>query len=147
LSRRDLDVFRFGTAIAGGMVADSWERSERLPRDRPSVGQTRGMNTRTLGQGLEVSEQGLGCMGMSAWYGATDEEESVATIHRALELGIVFVDTADIYGLGENERLVGRALAGRRDDVVLATRFGNVVDDDGSRRIDGRPEYVHEGSD
>jgi aryl-alcohol dehydrogenase-like predicted oxidoreductase len=100
------------------------------------------MDTRTLGQGLEVSEQGLGCMGMSAWYGSTDDEESIATIHRALELGISFLDTADIYGLGANERLVGRAIAGRRDEIVLATKFGNAVGEDGSRRIDGSPEYV-----
>jgi aryl-alcohol dehydrogenase-like predicted oxidoreductase len=107
------------------------------------------MDTRTLGQGfagrrLTVSEQGLGCMGMSAWYGTTDESESVATIHRALELGIFFFDTADIYGarMGDNEQLVGRALAGRRDEVVLATKFGNAVGEDGARRIDGRPEYV-----
>jgi aryl-alcohol dehydrogenase-like predicted oxidoreductase len=105
------------------------------------------MRTRVLGRGLEVSEQGLGCMGMSAFYGATDEEESIATIRRALELGIFFLDTADIYGLGRNEELVGRAIAGRRDDVVLATKFGNVVDEDGSRRIDGRPEYVREAID
>jgi aryl-alcohol dehydrogenase-like predicted oxidoreductase len=107
------------------------------------------MDTRTLGEGfagrrLTVSEQGLGCMGMSAWYGTTDESESVATIHRALELGIFFFDTADIYGarMGDNEQLVGRALAGRRDEVVLATKFGNAVGEDGARRIDGRPEYV-----
>jgi aryl-alcohol dehydrogenase-like predicted oxidoreductase len=107
------------------------------------------MDTRTLGQGfagrrLTVSEQGLGCMGMSAWYGTTDESESVATIHRALDLGIFFFDTADIYGarMGDNEQLVGRALAGRRDEVVLATKFGNAVGEDGARRIDGRPEYV-----
>jgi aryl-alcohol dehydrogenase-like predicted oxidoreductase len=103
------------------------------------------METRTLGQGLEVSEIGLGCMGMSAWYGATDEEESIATIHRALELGIFFLDTADVYGtrFGENEELVGRAIAGRRDEVVLATKFGNIVRDDGSRGISGRPDYIH----
>jgi aryl-alcohol dehydrogenase-like predicted oxidoreductase len=104
------------------------------------------MNTRTLGQELEVSEQGLGCMGMSAWYGATDEDEAIATIQRALELGIFFLDTADIYGarMGDNERLVGRAIEGRRDDVVLATKFGNVFHEDGRREINGRPEYVRE---
>ena len=88
-------------------------------------------------------------MGMSAWYGETDEAESIATIHRALEIVIVFLDTADIYGasFGENERLVGRAIAGRRDEVVLATKFANAVNPDGSRRIDGRPEYVREAID
>jgi aryl-alcohol dehydrogenase-like predicted oxidoreductase len=105
------------------------------------------MDTRTLGQGLQVSEQGLGCMGMSAWYGATDDDESIATIHRALELGITFLDTADVYGFGRNEELVGRAIAGRRDEVVLATKFGNRWFDDGSRRIDGSPEYVHQAID
>src|SRR5213076_2218288 len=86
-------------------------------------------------------------MGMSAWYGATDDDESIATIHRALELGIDFLDTADVYGLGANERLVGRAIAGRRDEVVLATKFGNAVAEDGSRRIDGSPEYVRRAID
>jgi aryl-alcohol dehydrogenase-like predicted oxidoreductase len=105
------------------------------------------METRTLGQGLEVSALGLGCMGMSAWYGATDDQESIATIHRALELGIFFLDTADVYGLGANERLVGRAIAGRRDHVVLATKFGNAVGADGSRRIDGSPDYVRSAID
>jgi aryl-alcohol dehydrogenase-like predicted oxidoreductase len=103
------------------------------------------METRRLGKGLVVSALGLGCMGMSAWYGETDEQESVATIHRALELGITFLDTADVYGqeFGNNERLVGRAIAGRRDEVVLATKFGNAARSDSSeRRIDGRPEYV-----
>jgi aryl-alcohol dehydrogenase-like predicted oxidoreductase len=100
------------------------------------------MHTRTLGQGLTVSEQGLGCMGMSAWYGATDEQESIAAIHRALELGIFFLDTADVYGLGRNEELVGKAIAGRRDEVVLATKFANAWDDDGNRWIEGKPEYV-----
>jgi aryl-alcohol dehydrogenase-like predicted oxidoreductase len=103
------------------------------------------MKTRTLGHELEVSEQGLGCMGMSAWYGETDEAESIATIHRALELGIFLLDTADIYGArpGENETLVGKAIAGHRDDFVLATKFGNVFAEDGTRTVNGRPDYVH----
>jgi aryl-alcohol dehydrogenase-like predicted oxidoreductase len=100
------------------------------------------MDARTLGQGLVVSEQGLGCVGMSVMYGETDDGESVRTIHRALELGITFFDTADVYGFGENERLVGAAIAGRRDEVVLGTKFGYVAEADGSLRIDGRPEYV-----
>jgi aryl-alcohol dehydrogenase-like predicted oxidoreductase len=102
------------------------------------------MEKRTLGQGLEVSEQGLGCMGMSAWYGETDEAEAVATIHRALDLGITLLDTADMYGasFGENELLVGRAIADRRDEVILATKFANFVREDGTRGVNGRPEYV-----
>jgi aryl-alcohol dehydrogenase-like predicted oxidoreductase len=105
------------------------------------------MERRTLGQGLEVSAQGLGCMGMSAWYGPTDAEESIATIHRALELGIDFIDTADVYGQGANEKLVGKAVAGRRDDYVIATKFGNRWFDDGSRTIDGSPDYVRQAID
>ena len=107
------------------------------------------MKTRRLGsRGLEVSAVGLGCMGMSEFYGATDEHEAVATIHRALELGVTLIDTADIYGPFTNERLVGRAIAGRRDKVVLATKFGNVRREDGSwAGIDGRPEYVHSACD
>ena len=107
------------------------------------------METRRLGsRGLEVSAVGLGCMGMSEFYGATDEDEAVATIHRALELGVTLIDTADIYGPFTNERLVGRAIAGRRDKVVLATKFGNVRREDGSWvGIDGRPEYVHSACD
>ena len=102
------------------------------------------MNKRTLGtQGLVVSELGLGCMGMSEFYGSRDDDESIATIHRAIDLGIDFLDTADMYGPFINEELVGRALRGRRDKVVLATKFGNVRGADGSfRGIDGRPEYV-----
>ena len=102
------------------------------------------MEKRTLGQGLEVSAEGLGCMGMSAWYGQTDEDEAVATIHRALDLGVTFLDTADMYGaqFGENEQLVGRAIADRRDEVILATKFANFVREDGTRGVDGRPEYV-----
>ena len=107
------------------------------------------METRRLGsRELEVSAVGLGCMGMSEFYGATDEDEAVATIHRALELGVTLIDTADIYGPFTNERLVGRAIAGRRDAVVLATKFGNVRREDGSwAGIDGRPEYVHSACD
>ena len=99
-------------------------------------------------QGLRVSRQGLGCMGMSQSYGAGDDDESIATIHRALELGVTLLDTADVYGPHTNERLVGRAIADRRDRVVLATKFGFVVDPDGTRRgISGRPEYVREACD
>ena len=106
------------------------------------------MEKHTLGtKRLEVSKQGLGCMGMSAWYGPTDDEESIATIHRALELGINFLDTADVYGQGHNEQLVGRAIAGRRDEVVLATKFGNRWFEDGSRTIDGSPDYVRQAID
>jgi aryl-alcohol dehydrogenase-like predicted oxidoreductase len=86
-------------------------------------------------------------MGMSAWYGPTDADESTATIHRALELGIDFLDTADVYGEGDNEELVGRAIAGRRDEVVLATKFGNRRFEDGTRTIDGSPEYVRSAID
>jgi aryl-alcohol dehydrogenase-like predicted oxidoreductase len=100
---------------------------------------------RALGsQGLEVSAQGLGCMGMSEFYGAGDREESVATINRAIDLGVTFLDTADVYGPHTNEQLVGSAIRSRRDEVVLATKFGIVRDpDDPSRRgVSGRPEYV-----
>src|ERR1700690_3103257 len=98
------------------------------------------MRTRTLGLDLTVSAQGLGCMGMSEFYGAGDDAESVATIHRALELGVTLLDTADMYGPFTNEELVGRALAGRRNQVVLATKFGIVrTDDPLVRGINGRP--------
>src|SRR3954467_677770 len=97
--------------------------------------------TRTLGSsGLTVSAQGLGCMGMSQSYGAADRDESVATIHRALDLGVFFLDTADVYGDGHNEELVGRAIAGRRDDVVLATKF-SLSTGSGGMRVNGRPDY------
>ncbi|MDO8185324.1 aldo/keto reductase [Conexibacter sp. JD483] len=105
---------------------------------------------RRLGtQGLVVSEEGLGCMGMSEFYGGADEGEAIATIHRAIELGVTFFDTADMYGPHTNERLVGRALAGRRDEVVLATKFGIVrdPDDPSVRGIDGSPDYVRSAID
>ncbi len=103
-----------------------------------------GRGRRRLGRdGLEVSALGLGCMGMSDAYGAPDEGEALRTLDRALELGITFWDTADVYGLGANERLLARALAGRRDRVELATKFGNVRDADGRYgAVDGRPEYA-----
>ena len=106
------------------------------------------MDTRRLGtDGLEVSALGLGCMGMSEFYGTTDEGEAIATIHRALELGIDFLDTADMYGRGANEKLVGKAIRDRRDRVVLATKFGNVRSDDGSREVRGDADYVLEACD
>jgi len=102
------------------------------------------MESRRLGRsGLTVSALGLGCMGMSEFYGARENTESVATIHRALDLGINFLDTADIYGLGHNEELVGKAIRDRRKEVILATKFGNVRGSDGSwKGVNGKPEYV-----
>ena len=102
------------------------------------------MKTRELGNsGLLVSALGLGCMGMSDIYGDGDEAESIATNHRAIELGIYFLDTADIYGMGRNEELVGNAIRDRRDQVVLATKFGNVRTADGAFvGVNGKPDYV-----
>jgi aryl-alcohol dehydrogenase-like predicted oxidoreductase len=107
------------------------------------------MEQRTLGgQGLVVAALGLGCMGMSQSYGPGDDQESVATIQRALDLGMTFLDTADVHGLSANERLVGKAIAGRRDEVVLATKFGNQRRPDGSLiRINGEPDYVRQACD
>lgn len=101
------------------------------------------MQTRRLG-GLEVSALGLGCMGMSFAYGPGDDQESIATIRRALDLGVTMLDTSDVYGPWKNEELVGRAIAGRRDDVVLATKFGQEITDDGkpTGRANGTPEYL-----
>jgi len=105
------------------------------------------MRTRTLGD-LTVPAEGLGCMGMSEFYGTADQAEAGRTIHRALDLGVTFLDTADMYGPFTNERLVGQAIAGRRDEVVLATKFGNERGEDGSYRgVNGRPEYVRQACD
>jgi len=103
------------------------------------------MEERTLGQGLEVSAIGLGCMGMSEFYGARDEQEALETIHRALDLGVTFLDTADMYGPFTNERLVARAISGRRDEVQLATKFGNVRGENGEwLGIRGDADYVRQ---
>ncbi|MPY95035.1 MAG: aldo/keto reductase [Acidimicrobiia bacterium] len=106
--------------------------------------------TRALGRtGLDIAAQGLGCMGMSSSYGPADQDEALATIQRALDLGVTFLDTADVYGRGANEELVGKAIAGRRGEVILATKFGIRVDpaDPASRSVNGRPEYVREACD
>lgn len=102
------------------------------------------MKQRKLGkQGLTVSELGLGCMGMSEFYGTPDEKEAIATIQRALDLGVTLLDTADMYGVGDNEELVGKAIQDRREQVILATKFGNVRGNDGSfLGINGKPDYV-----
>ena len=106
------------------------------------------MQTRKLGKELTVSALGLGCMGMSEFYGPGDEAESIATIHRALDLGVNLLDTADMYGIGRNEELVGRALRGRREGVVLATKFGNVRGPNGEfLGVNGKPEYVRQACD
>src|SRR5258705_5321618 len=108
------------------------------------------MKQRKLGtQGLIVSEQGLGCMGMSEFYGATDETESIATLNRALELGIDFFDTSDMYGPYKNEELLGKAFHSRQEEVIIATKFGIQRDPTSAtgRSINGRPEYVREACD
>src|SRR3954447_302154 len=105
------------------------------------------MRTRNLAS-LTVPAQGLGCMGMSEFYGTGDQQEAERTVRRALDLGVTFLDTADMYGPFTNELLVGRAIAGRRDEVVLATKFGNQRREDGTRiGINGRPEYVRAACD
>jgi aryl-alcohol dehydrogenase-like predicted oxidoreductase len=106
------------------------------------------MHTRSIGPSrLEVGAIGLGCMGMTTIYGEPDEAECIATLHRAIELGVTLIDTADMYGGGRNEELVGRGLKGKRDKVILATKFGNVRTPDGRQDIDGRPEYVPQACD
>jgi aryl-alcohol dehydrogenase-like predicted oxidoreductase len=118
-------------------------------RTTTSLG-NRTVGTRTLGtaSALTVSTMGLGCMGMSEFYGTGDEQQGIDTIRRALDLGVTFLDTADMYGPFTNERLVGKAVAGRRDDVQLATKFGNERKEDGTRvGVNGRPEYVRSACD
>jgi aryl-alcohol dehydrogenase-like predicted oxidoreductase len=104
------------------------------------------MQIRQIGP-LRVSAIGLGCMGMTPVYGEPDQDECIATLHRAIALGVSIIDTADMYGAGKNEELVGRALAGRRDQVVLASKFGNVRYPDGRRDVNGRPDYVPKACD
>jgi aryl-alcohol dehydrogenase-like predicted oxidoreductase len=116
-----------------------WRPDDAAGKD---AGMAASLGTRTLGRnGLTVSTLGLGCMGMSQSYGPADRDESIATIHRALDLGVTFLDTSDVYGSGHNEELVGEAIADRRDEVQLATKFSLTHGEDGMR-IDGRPENV-----
>src|SRR5256886_3967436 len=103
------------------------------------------LTKRKLGkQGLEISALGLGCMGVSQSYGVRDDPESIATIHRALELGVTFFDTAEVYGVGHNEELLGRALQGRRDQAVIATKFGFRIEGGKITGLDSRPEHIRE---
>src|SRR5215213_2511755 len=101
------------------------------------------MKTRKLGH-LDVSAIGLGCMSMTPIYGEPSEPEAIATVRRAVELGVTLIDTSDAYGFGSNEELVGRAIKGIRDKVVLATKFGNIRHPDGRQEVSGKPDYVRE---
>src|SRR5687767_5342651 len=153
-SRRSCPAVPRGTRTSVTPPLRSAGRWMRCPNERParrlplgSDGQENSMRTRTL-RDLTVPAQGLGCMGMSEFYGTGDQAEAERTIQRALDLGVTFLDTADMYGPFTNEQLVGRAIAGRRDEVVLATKFGNERTPDGGMvGINGRPEYVRSACD
>ena len=137
----DAKIGYYADCVAIAQRTPYWKtpRHKQPPSDEE---QGNHMRTTKLGQ-LTVSAQGLGCMGMSEWYGATDWDESIATIHRALDLGVTFIDTADIYGAGHNEVLVGRGITGRRDEVQLATKFGiDRSGGDAHRVIRGEHDYV-----
>ena len=137
-------VCRTASRWAGFRLARYCSGDATGTRSMLASAKVRTMETRKLGaQGLEVSALGLGCMGMSEFYGAADESEAIATIHRALELGVTFLDTADMYGPFTNEELVGKAIAGRRDEFVVATKFGSVRGEQGQYLgINGSAEYV-----
>src|SRR5438270_12218462 len=145
LSRRELRKvpgMETGHGVQGEAGTDASQNGSRVV---DAHGES--MNKRKLGtQGLIVTEQGLGCMGMSEFYGETDEVQSIATLNRAIELGVDFFDTSDMYGPYKNEELLGKAFRGRRAEVIIATKFGIQRDptSETGRSINGRPEYVHE---
>jgi aryl-alcohol dehydrogenase-like predicted oxidoreductase len=139
-----IDVGDRGRELNGGCADGVDSNGRSVKGSFAEICESAGMslNTRTLGGNVEVSEIGLGCMGMSAFYGTTDEKQSIATLHHAIDIGVTFFDTAEMYGPHLNEELLGKAFAGRRDEVKIATKFGIVVREDFSRGVDGSAENV-----